>query len=66
MIEGTVSEWLVADGAQALEGRALYSLESDKAVQEIDAPASGTLRIIIAAGETHPVGTVLATIESIE
>jgi pyruvate/2-oxoglutarate dehydrogenase complex dihydrolipoamide acyltransferase (E2) component len=31
-------------------------------VQEIESPASGTLRILAAVGETYTVGTVLAEI----
>lgn len=62
MSEGMLSEWLVADGAAVTEGQLLYALESDKSVQEIEAPASGTLKIISAAGETYEVGTVLAEI----
>ena len=53
MNEGTVQNWLVADGAQVAEGQPLYELESDKSVTEVEAPASGTLRIKIQAGETH-------------
>jgi pyruvate/2-oxoglutarate dehydrogenase complex dihydrolipoamide acyltransferase (E2) component len=62
MSEGAVAEWLVADGQDVAEGQPLFLLESDKSTNEIEAPASGTLRILIAAGETHEVGTVLATI----
>lgn len=62
MNEGTVAEWLVADGGQATEGQPLYSLESDKSVEEIPAPVSGTLKIEKAAGEVYEVGTVLGTI----
>jgi pyruvate/2-oxoglutarate dehydrogenase complex dihydrolipoamide acyltransferase (E2) component len=62
MSEGAVAEWLVTDGQDVAEGQPLFLLESDKSTNEIEAPASGTLRILIAAGETHEVGTVLATI----
>ncbi len=62
MNEGIVAEWLVADGSAVTEGQPLYALESDKSTQEVDAPASGTLRILSAVGETYPVGTVLAEI----
>lgn len=41
--EGTLAEWLVADGSTVEEGQAIYSLETDKSVQEIEAPASGKL-----------------------
>jgi pyruvate/2-oxoglutarate dehydrogenase complex dihydrolipoamide acyltransferase (E2) component len=62
MNEGTLSEWLVADGQAVSEGQALYALESDKSVQEIEAPASGTLKIIAQEGEVYQVGAVLAEI----
>lgn len=63
MNEGQISEWLVADGGTVKEGDPLFLLEADKSANEVEAPASGTLKIIIEAGEMHPVGTVLGTIE---
>jgi len=63
MNEGVLTEWLVADGGQAIEGQPLYALESEKSVQEVESPASGTLRVIAQIGETYEVGTVLAVIE---
>lgn len=63
MIEGTVAEWFVADGGTAVAGEPLYSIEADKSVQEVEAPVSGTLRILTETGETYPVGTTLARIE---
>ena len=63
MNEGTLAEWLVEDGGQAVEGQPLYALESEKSTQEVDSPASGTLKIIAQIGETYEVGTLLATIE---
>ena len=63
MNEGTLAEWLVADGGQAVEGEPLYALESEKSTQEVESPASGTLKIIAQTGETYEVGTLLATIE---
>ena len=62
MNEAVLSQWLIDDGAQVLQGQALYSIESEKSVEEIPAPASGTLQIVAAVGETYPVGTVLAHI----
>lgn len=64
MNEGVLAEWLVADGAAVNEGQAIYALESDKAVEEIPSPGSGTLRILKPAGETYQVGTVVAEIKS--
>jgi len=62
MNEGTLAEWLVADGAVVKAGQPIYSLESEKSVQEIEAPASGTLKIIASAGEIYEVGFVVAEI----
>lgn len=59
MNEAVLSEWLVADGTEVKEGQPLYAIESDKSTQEIEAPASGTLKIIAQTGETYEVGTVL-------
>ncbi|CAN5418822.1 hypothetical protein BH10PSE14_BH10PSE14_03390 [soil metagenome] len=63
MTEAQIAEWLVADGAEVSEGDPLYLLEADKSTNEVEAPASGTLRIIAEVGETYEVGTVLGRIE---
>lgn len=63
MNEGTLAEWLVPDGGRAVEGEPLYALESDKSTNEVESPASGTLRILKETGETYEVGTILAVIE---
>ncbi|MEO0030445.1 MAG: hypothetical protein RIS94_203 [Pseudomonadota bacterium] len=62
MNEGILAEWLVADGATVKEGEPLFALESDKSTQEVDSPASGTLKILKEVGETYEVGTILAEI----
>jgi pyruvate/2-oxoglutarate dehydrogenase complex dihydrolipoamide acyltransferase (E2) component len=62
MSEATLSSWLVQDGAPVTQGQPLFALESNKAIEEIEAPASGTLRVIAQPGETYPVGTVLGEI----
>jgi pyruvate/2-oxoglutarate dehydrogenase complex dihydrolipoamide acyltransferase (E2) component len=63
MQEGTLVEWLVPDGAQIENGTALYTLELDKAVQEVPAPATGTLRVHAEVGQAYPVGALIAEIE---
>lgn len=63
MNEGTLAEWLVADGGDAIEGQPLYSLESDKSTQEVDSPVTGKLKIIAEIGQSYEVGTLLGTIE---
>jgi pyruvate/2-oxoglutarate dehydrogenase complex dihydrolipoamide acyltransferase (E2) component len=63
MNEAVLAEWLVADGTQVNEGQPLYNLESDKSVQEINAPATGLLRILAEPGQTYGVGAVLGRID---
>jgi pyruvate/2-oxoglutarate dehydrogenase complex dihydrolipoamide acyltransferase (E2) component len=62
MNEATLAEWMMADGASVTEGQPLYALESDKSVQEVESPATGTLKIIAKIGEVYQVGDVLAEI----
>jgi pyruvate/2-oxoglutarate dehydrogenase complex dihydrolipoamide acyltransferase (E2) component len=62
MDEGTIAEWLVAEGEQVKEGEPLYAVESDKSIQEIEAPVSGTLKILKPVGEVCAVGTVIGEI----
>ena len=63
MTEGILTEWLMADGAPVQEGTPIYSLETDKSNQEVEAPAAGVLRIVGQIGETYDVGAVVARIE---
>ncbi|WP_159975985.1 MULTISPECIES: biotin/lipoyl-containing protein [unclassified Novosphingobium] len=63
MQEGQVAEWLAKDGDSVSEGQPLFSLEADKSTNEVEAPATGTLKIVGQVGETYEVGTVLGYIE---
>nr|WP_087572973.1 lipoyl domain-containing protein [Sphingomonas sp. CDS-1] len=62
MNEGTLAEWLVADGGEVKAGEPLFALESDKSTQEVEAPVSGTLKILKQPGEVYEVGTILGEI----
>ena len=62
MEEAVLAEWLVADGTEVKEGDPIFVLESDKSQQEIEASASGVLKIIGEVGETYKVGEVLGEI----
>jgi pyruvate/2-oxoglutarate dehydrogenase complex dihydrolipoamide acyltransferase (E2) component len=55
MTEATIVEWLKKDGDQVEKGERLFVLESEKSTLEIEAPASGRLQILVAAGKTVPV-----------
>ena len=60
--EGTIVSWSVADGEAVKAGQALYLLETEKVETEMESPIDGTIRLIGEAGETYPVGTVIAEI----
>ena len=62
--EGTIAKWHKAPGDRVEEGEVLVEIEVAKAVQEIEAPASGKLtQVLVAEGTTVPVNTTLAIIE---
>ena len=61
--DSTLARWLVEDGAMITAGQPLYELENDKATQEVEAPASGRLRILAEVGGRYSIGTVLAEID---
>jgi pyruvate/2-oxoglutarate dehydrogenase complex dihydrolipoamide acyltransferase (E2) component len=63
--EATVVEWKKQPGDQVEANEPLLEISTDKAESELPAPASGRLaEVIVEAGETVEVGTVLATIET--
>jgi pyruvate/2-oxoglutarate dehydrogenase complex dihydrolipoamide acyltransferase (E2) component len=62
MNEGVLARWLVEDGGDVKAGEPLYELESEKSVQEVEAPSSGRLKVIAVIGQTYAVGAVLAEI----
>src|SRR5690606_24314639 len=65
MTEGSISEWTVAPGSVYKKGDCLFVVETEKITNEIEADEAGALvEIVVPAGETVPVGTVLGYIES--
>ena len=61
--EVTIASWSKKDGDQVALDEVLCELESDKATFELPAEAAGTLRIVAQAGETLPIGALIAKIE---
>ena len=62
MEEGTLVEWLKQNGDPVQAGDIIFTVESDKAINEIESFDSGTLYIPPDApqpGDTLPIGTVL-------
>jgi 2-oxoisovalerate dehydrogenase E2 component (dihydrolipoyl transacylase) len=65
--EGTVTKWLKHEGDDVALDEAIVEIETDKAVVEIPSPFAGRLaRILVAEGETVPIGTPLAEVEPVE
>ena len=60
--EATPTEWLVPDGGAVAEGEVLYRIETEKVENDIDSPATGTVRWTATIGETYPVGTQIGEI----
>jgi pyruvate dehydrogenase E2 component (dihydrolipoamide acetyltransferase) len=60
---GKIIRWIVAEGQSVKRGEPLLEVETDKAVAEIEAPATGILsRVTAQAGEDVPVGKLIAVI----
>lgn len=61
--EVTIAAWSKKDGDVVALDEVLCELESDKATFELPAEAAGILRIVAQAGETLPIGGIIARIE---
>ena len=63
MEEGVVVKWRKAEGEPVESGDVLAEIETDKAVMDLEAFASGTLRkILVPEGTTVPSGTLIGVI----
>ena len=56
MEEGTISEWLLPDGATVEIGAAVLRIETDKTETEVEATETGRLHIVGQAGDTFACG----------
>jgi len=62
--EGTIVQWLKAEGDRVTQGELIVEIETAKATQEVEAPVSGILsKILLSEGETAEVRTDIALIE---
>jgi pyruvate/2-oxoglutarate dehydrogenase complex dihydrolipoamide acyltransferase (E2) component len=62
--EGKISKWFVKAGDAVKPGDNLFEIETDKVSMEVPAISAGVLSAInVAAGETVPVGAVVAIIQ---
>lgn len=63
MSEGLVAKWLATEGAEIASGTELVDIETDKIVNTLESTAAGVLRrIVVPAGETVPVGALIAVL----
>ncbi|MBI3536681.1 MAG: 2-oxo acid dehydrogenase subunit E2 [Chloroflexi bacterium] len=63
MTHGAIARWLKKEGDAVKQGEPIAEIETDKATVEIQAFASGVLqKILVAPGNSVPVGTVIGII----
>ena len=62
--EGTVANWYKKVGDTVKADEPLFDVETDKVTTEVPSIIAGVVKaILVEAGKTVPVGTVLAVIE---
>ena len=62
--EVQIANWLVKNGDYVAKDAEIAEIDSDKATLTVNAEASGTISILVEAGETVSIGTVIAQIDS--
>ncbi len=62
--EVQLANWLVEDGEFVEKDQEIAEIDSDKATLSIAAEDAGAIKIMVEAGETIDVGSVIATIDS--
>src|SRR5712691_1112459 len=61
--QGSIARWLKKEGAQVRIDEPLFELETEKATQEVPAPAAGVLHITVGEGKTVAIGAVVGNID---
>lgn len=62
--EGTVIQWLKAEGDTVTEGEPIVEIETAKATQAVEAPVSGRLiKILLDVGQSAAVNSEIGLIE---
>ncbi len=63
MKEGLISKWFKSEGDTITKGELFFEVETEKITNVVEAVANGILfQIVVAAGTTVPVGTIVAII----
>jgi 2-oxoglutarate dehydrogenase E2 component (dihydrolipoamide succinyltransferase) len=64
--EAVLAEWFKQDGDTVRKDDPLFVIETDKVTLEVVAEADGVLKILVAAGETVAIGTVVGALEPVD
>ena len=56
MVEGSIVQWKVAEGAQIQKGEPVLEIENEKTTMEVESTDSGFLHIVAPVGAVIPVG----------
>ena len=64
--EAVLAEWFKQDGDTVRKDDPLFVIETDKVTLEVVAEAAGVLKILVAAGETVAIGTVVGALEPVD
>lgn len=62
--EVQIANWLVQNGEYVAKDAEIAEIDSDKATLTVNAEAAGAVTILVEAGETVKIGTVIAQIDS--
>src|SRR5262245_13092401 len=63
MTEGTIQKWFKAEGEAIKAGEALFEVETEKVLYEIESPAAGTVaKLLYPVEAVVPVGLPVAVI----
>ena len=63
MKEGKITKWLKNEGDEVKKGEPFFEVETEKITNMVESTASGVLfQIVVPAGNTVPVGTVVAVV----
>ncbi|MFX0141598.1 MAG: biotin/lipoyl-containing protein, partial [Candidatus Hodarchaeota archaeon] len=67
MEEGTIIQWLKKEGDTVEKGEKILEIETDKVTIEVEAPATGVLRKILAIeNQIVPIGRTIAIIADVD
>lgn len=62
--ESTVVKWLKKEGEKVDKGELILTVETGKAVLDVESPLTGTItKIVVEEGTEVPIGTVIAHID---